>query len=54
MAQKQLQFKVGDRVAWTSQAAGSPREKFGIVAEVVPGDVGYEVRVQPHRGSGTQ
>jgi hypothetical protein len=25
-----------------------------IVAEVVPGDVGYEVRVQPHRGSGTQ
>jgi len=29
-------FKVGDRVKWTSQAAGSWRKKVGTVVEVLP------------------
>lgn len=29
-------FEVGDKVAWTSQAAGQSRTKIGVVIEVVP------------------
>jgi hypothetical protein len=31
-----MTFKVGDRVEWTSQAAGIARTKIGAVIEVVP------------------
>ena len=30
-----MEFKVGDRVEWTSQAGGSTRTKRGAVVEVV-------------------
>ncbi len=30
------QFKVGDKVQWTSQAAGSTKTKVGVVVGVVP------------------
>ena len=30
------EFKVGDKVAWTSQAAGVARTKIGEIVEVVP------------------
>jgi hypothetical protein len=31
-----VKFVLGDKVAWTSQAAGSWRYKMGTVVEVVP------------------
>lgn len=39
-------FEVGDKVVWTSQAAGSWRTKTGTVVAVVPA-FHYPPRVQP-------
>lgn len=33
---KPREFKVGDRVTWKSQAAGSWKRKTGTITEVVP------------------
>jgi hypothetical protein len=42
-------FKIGDKLAWTSQAAGTPLEKVGTVVAVIPPNLNPPVKAVSYR-----